>query len=935
MRQIDTLVPFYVSVPAWDSGKDIVSWAADQLVEAFPQLGREVSRRVGGRVADDWVTHRILLIIDGFDELPRSQCAKAITDINDRADLPVVVTSRPQEYKDAFDAVGRPISGSIVLNLHPLDVSEVENYLLNTTATLPAGRWKDVFDRLRKEGENPLKEVLTNPLMLWLASRVYEAKNSFPGELANDSRFCDREVIEGHLLGSFLPAIYSPRAGALRPRWTPEQARRYLAFLAYRTERTRSPDIAWWRLTRAVRGWRPVAVTVRAMLLFGVAWWLAAWLVRLHPGWRRSFPVETVFASGPVGRQVVPLVGYLKHLTVVYLPSDVRSLYVRWARTSIGYVPWQSLASLEVWVALLALIAGSWSAMRESRRHVTLRVVRIRSLKSLGGAGISLALTAVFAGLLLLGIAVLDHAIFRRNGHIVMSGRFPVHSAQVLLLFVILWMLSGVPSQFIHRMDSPGLASPSGVLRFDRHATFFAILMSRLLLTVAVWLYFGPLIAAMYALYCVASLTCRLLLGGAGTESDRFADARVWLAASVRMPWSVMSFLADASERGVLRQSGAVYQFRHIRLRQELSARHPRLSRGLTSMIIGVIRRWRPTREIAGRWSPPSARPWSEPFWALRFEEFAATELPEAYVAGQMYDAGPGYVQPFTGAEDGRSMMICALPGGEPVIVEASVWQALRNAASLAMRDAECAGRDNLLTSVGFPASDVIQAGQTHMVLKGGSWGDGFLVRPDERSSWHWKPSWSFKPYAGCFDPWERRGAQLRVSAEVDFFWRSRRLIVKPETYEVKADQLAVASLPQAVTDMWTRRGGGMPEVKWTLSSLSDKREVSLWWEITAQDKRSVMTGNLRVTVLKMRLEVCVTSKVVLSIQDVAAWRDYLQTASGRRLDDSQLRLTLDELTAYPIHSLAYGSRGPAQVRCRRPFCYIPGNPRVYQPSAE
>ncbi|WP_241251307.1 NACHT domain-containing protein [Candidatus Protofrankia californiensis] len=50
-----------------------------------------------------------------------------------------------------------------------------------------------------------------------------------------------------------------------------------------------------------------------------------------------------------------------------------------------------------------------------------------------------------------------------------------------------------------------------------------------------------------------------------------FALARLWLAASGQVPWRFMGFLADAHERGVLRQVGAVYQFRHVELQRRLA----------------------------------------------------------------------------------------------------------------------------------------------------------------------------------------------------------------------------------------------------------------------------------------------------------------------------------------------------------------------------
>jgi hypothetical protein len=46
--------------------------------------------------------------------------------------------------------------------------------------------------------------------------------------------------------------------------------------------------------------------------------------------------------------------------------------------------------------------------------------------------------------------------------------------------------------------------------------------------------------------------------------------AKLWLPLTGRLPWSVAGFLEDACRRGVLRQVGAVYQFRHARLQAHL-----------------------------------------------------------------------------------------------------------------------------------------------------------------------------------------------------------------------------------------------------------------------------------------------------------------------------------------------------------------------------
>jgi hypothetical protein len=56
------------------------------------------------------------------------------------------------------------------------------------------------------------------------------------------------------------------------------------------------------------------------------------------------------------------------------------------------------------------------------------------------------------------------------------------------------------------------------------------------------------------------------------TEWPSYMIVKTWLAFH-RVPWPLMDFLADAHSRGVLRQTGAVYQFRHIELQRRLANR--------------------------------------------------------------------------------------------------------------------------------------------------------------------------------------------------------------------------------------------------------------------------------------------------------------------------------------------------------------------------
>lgn len=67
----------------------------------------------------------------------------------------------------------------------------------------------------------------------------------------------------------------------------------------------------------------------------------------------------------------------------------------------------------------------------------------------------------------------------------------------------------------------------------------------------------------------IAGALCYALAGTAWGQWT--ALVRFWLPLTGRLPWDTAAFLDDAYQRGVLRQTGAVYQFRHIRLQHHLA----------------------------------------------------------------------------------------------------------------------------------------------------------------------------------------------------------------------------------------------------------------------------------------------------------------------------------------------------------------------------
>ena len=84
----------------------------------------------------------------------------------------------------------------------------------------------------------------------------------------------------------------------------------------------------------------------------------------------------------------------------------------------------------------------------------------------------------------------------------------------------------------------------------------------------------GRTIAAFTAVPAVETAVIVLLLFPFLLSAwGRFAIVRASFGINGRLPFRLMRFLARAHRLGVLRQAGAVYQFRHIAIRDALAKR--------------------------------------------------------------------------------------------------------------------------------------------------------------------------------------------------------------------------------------------------------------------------------------------------------------------------------------------------------------------------
>jgi NACHT domain len=131
-------------------------------------------------------------------------------------------------------------------------------------------------------------------------------------------------------------------------------------------------------------------------------------------------------------------------------------------------------------------------------------------------------------------------------------------------------------------------SSPMAVLARDRRAALVPVLLAGLAFALVLglssraadrsadltaWLV-AP-VTAWLTVISVSPLVVAVIFSMKETAWPAYMLARACLAMRHQLPWSLTGFLSDAHRRGVLRQAGAVYQFRHLELQQRLASPHP------------------------------------------------------------------------------------------------------------------------------------------------------------------------------------------------------------------------------------------------------------------------------------------------------------------------------------------------------------------------
>ncbi|MEV8349715.1 helix-turn-helix domain-containing protein [Streptomyces niveus] len=573
-------VPVIFSIGSWDpTTTTLRDLLVGRLLRDHPHLARRVPS--GSTLAAALVDAELILpVLDGFDEIAEALRAAALETLN-ATSLPLVLTSRRDEYARAVRAVHAPLVWAAGIELTDLTVEDLTAYLPRTDRLVAHGRegggagggegagagvWNAVLKRLRVRDapeSTRLAEVLRTPLMVILARTMYsEAPGKDPEELLDTARFPTTGHLEEHLLAGFVPTVYRRRAleradaGRERRNRDPDQAQRWLGYLAHSLSQGThdQQDLAWWRLSQNLRVSTRVLNTVLvSTLCMAVAYWLVQLLVtasgHVEPtglGPSVSYGLLGGVCSGAAFGITYFALAVFGRTTVV--PSRVR-LRLSAADRRTGRRPLRTFFTRFRFMLLGGSVLGvgySWAV----------------ALVSVLGSEITLSHTE------LMKIVLINTLLYG------------------LIIGLTAGLIFGLLAVFEAPMDITAAATPIRLLSVNRTAA------GRQLLVLAPALGVGVVLCGYAVVHLFQGLLGTLLwplegavllgatggLGGAMAYVLAFTAwgqwltlSRIWLPMTRRLPWDTVAFLEDAYQRGVLRQAGAVYQFRHIRLQRHLA----------------------------------------------------------------------------------------------------------------------------------------------------------------------------------------------------------------------------------------------------------------------------------------------------------------------------------------------------------------------------
>ncbi|MEV6238357.1 NACHT domain-containing protein [Lentzea sp. NPDC051838] len=503
-------VPVVLSLSSWDPEQPLYRWAASALTRDYPAIGWAQWRRL-------LASGRILPVLDGFDELPEVHRTLAVRQINTAIDggNPVVLTSRTDE----LTAAGAGLRTALVVELHPVQPEDTISYLHRPG---DEERWSPVFTALRTNPDGPLATALSSPFVASLARFTYARRDTDPSALC---AFPDIAAVHTHLLDALIPAAYSVAphpdlAATNSPAYPAAKVTEWLTFLARHLDRLGVQDIAWWRLHRSLD--LPRRLVLR--LSFPVVWLgVLASLLAVDHGWPELY--RHGFVDQIAGPQHYWLAAAIALVAGTAVPIGPRA-------------PGHTEPVIDDRAYGLGAVAGL-AVFLPIMTWLTIRVVQLYgtdflTIEETDGWYLpadpltlfGFSLLSLMIGVVAVLVGWFAYALRAKHG------RLPITS---------LVTTADALAADRRYSASRALGLQAAVLVFYFGYTFgleqypdfpLELLLIPILITARTW-HAGT-----------SYHTTKLLLGG-------------------RMPLRLQVFLVDAYERGLLREVGGVYQFRH------------------------------------------------------------------------------------------------------------------------------------------------------------------------------------------------------------------------------------------------------------------------------------------------------------------------------------------------------------------------------------
>lgn len=559
-------VPVVFSIGSWDATTIALrDWLIDRLLRDYPHLARRTSS--GPTLAAALVDADLVLpVLDGFDEMAEGLRREALEALN-ATSLPLVLTSRCGEYAEAVREARAPLVWAAGIELTDLTLDDLMAYLPRTARPAAhsdddggdTARWALVLEELRSQKDQAsmnLAGVLSTPLMVTLVRTMYsEAPDSDPAELLDTARFPTENSLEAHLLAGFVHTVYRPRVpergvgGSPRRQrnWKPEHARRWLGYLAHHMDRLDRQDLAWWQISESTRRSTRITTVVltSALCITGFNWIVGLLIAPITLG---QVLVQGAMMGPAGGLAFGSVYGVMAAFGGgVFAPTHVR-LRLHGRSNGIGRRPVRAFTSRFAAVLVGGFVMGIGCACAFALERA------LYYGRPLGEPGM---IESTLINMLVLGL---------------------IFGSAAGLVF-------GLTAALEAPLDASSAATPASLLSSNRATVHRQVLVIVPLLTLAIALGGRLVVDLLRGLLGPMNwnLSDGLLIGAVGGLGGAFSYAlcftawgqwlilsRVVLPLTGKLPWSAGAFLDDAYRRGVLRQTGAVYQFRHVRLQHHL-----------------------------------------------------------------------------------------------------------------------------------------------------------------------------------------------------------------------------------------------------------------------------------------------------------------------------------------------------------------------------